>query len=186
MVTIMSLWLPILLSAVFVFVASSIIHMVLKYHSSEYKPLPNEDSVLNALRPFNIPQGFYTFPHCAPGAWNDPAYQEKVKRGPVGFINVMPNAMPNMGKSLGTWFAYCLLVGVFAAYIAGRTLEPGTAYLAVFQITGAVAFAGYALALLHESIWFNRAWSATAKFMFDGLIYAGLTGGTFGWLWPNA
>lgn len=186
MASIMSLWLPILLSAVFVFVVSSVIHMALKYHQADYRKLPSEDAVLDALRPFAIPPGLYTMPHCEAGDWNSPEYQEKVKRGPVGLLSVMPNAMPNMLKSLGQWFGYCLLVGVFVAYLGTRTIDTGAEYMTVFRFAGTVAFLGYALALLHESIWFNRSWVMTAKFMFDGLLYALVTAGTFGWLWPAA
>ena len=62
MVSLMSLWLPILLGAVFVFIASSIIHMVFAYHQDDYRQVPNEDDVRSALRPFNIPPGDYVVP----------------------------------------------------------------------------------------------------------------------------
>jgi hypothetical protein len=35
------------------------------------------------------------------------------------------------------------------------------------------------------SIWYSRAWINTIKSTIDGLIYALLTAGTFGWLWPR-
>ena len=74
---------------------------------------------------------------------------------------------------------------IICAYIAGRTLPVGTPYPRVFQIVGATAFIGYALALCELSIWYRRSWSLTAKAALDGLIYAALTAGTFGWLWPR-
>jgi len=89
-----------------------------------------------------------------------------------------------MGKSLVLWFLYCLLIGLFAAYLAGRALGPGAHYLSVFRFVGAAAFGGYALALLQNSIWYKRAWASTLKSMMDGFIYALLTAGIFGWLWP--
>jgi hypothetical protein len=186
MVSIMSLWLPILLSAVFVFVASSIIHMVLGYHKSNVKKLPDEEGVMNALRPFNIPPGDYMMPTCSGSKdMKSPEFMEKMNKGPVALMTVMPNGQFSMGKSLVLWFIYTLVIGVFAAYIAGRALGPGAAYLEVFRFAGTTAFIGYALALLHDSIWYARAWSTTFKFIFDGLIYGLLTGGTFGWLWPE-
>jgi len=186
MVSIMSLWLPILLSAVFVFVASSIIHMLLPYHKSNVKKVPDENGVSNALRPFNIPPGDYMLPMCGnTKEMSSPEFTEKLKQGPVLTMTVLPNGPFSMGSSLVQWFIYSLIVGVFAAYIAGRALEPGAAYLNVFQFAGCTAFIGYALALLHDSIWYKRAWSTTFKFIFDGLIYGLLTGGTFGWLWPS-
>lgn len=186
MVSLMSLWVPTLLSAVVVFIASSIIHMFLKYHGSDFVKLDSEDTVRGALGPLNIPPGEYMVPHVRHEEMKQPENLEKFESGPVALITVLPNGVPGMGKSLGLWFAYCLLVSLFAAYLAGRTLMPGTEYMEVFRVAGTVAFAGYALALLHDSIWFARKWSTTAKFMFDGLIYAVLTAGVFGWLWPAA
>ena len=186
MVPVTALWLPILLSAVFVFVVSSILHMVLTYHRSDFAGLPSENQVMDALRPFSIPPGEYVVPHAAdPKAMGTPEFAEKVAKGPVVFMTVLPNAMPQMGGQLAQWFMYCLVVSVFAAYIAGRALGPDAYYLSVFRFAGAAAFAGYSLALLQNSIWYKRAWSTTLKSVFDGLIYALVTAGTFGWLWPS-
>ncbi len=185
MVSIMSLWLPILLSAVIVFVVSSIIHMVLPYHRTDFGKIPAEDDVMDALRKFNIPPGEYVIP-CAgsPKEMGTPEFIEKSKKGPVAFLTVMQSGPPSMGMSLVLWFIYSVVVGIFAAYIASRALEPGAHYLGVFRFAGAAAFAGYALALWQNSIWYKRAWSTTLKSTFDGLVYALLTAGTFGWLWP--
>lgn len=186
MVSLTALWLPILLSAVFVFVVSSIIHMLLGYHASDFRGVPSEDQVRDALRPFNIPPGEYVVPHAAdPKAMGTPEFQEKMTAGPVAFLTVMPNEVPRMGGQLAQWFVYCLLVGVFAAYISGRALGADAHYLAVFRFAGATAFAGYSLALLQHSIWYRRSWSNTLKSVFDGLVYALVTAGTFGWLWPS-
>jgi hypothetical protein len=186
MVGLMSLWLPILLSAVFVFVVSSIIHMFLGYHSNDFGKVPSEDQVMDALRPFNIPPGDYVVP-CAGSSKNmkSPEFVEKVNRGPVAFITVFPTGMPKMGASLAQWFVYCAVVSLFAAYIASRALDPGAHYLAVFRFVGAAAFLGYAVALWQNSIWYKRKWSTTLKSTFDGLVYALFTAGTFGWLWPS-
>lgn len=185
MVSVMSLWLPILLSAVIVFVVSSIIHMVLPYHRTDFKKVPAEDEVMEALRKVGIPPGDYVIPHAvSPEALKAPEYIEKTKKGPVAFFTIMESGPPSMGKSLVLWFLYCIAVGFFAAYIAGRALAPGVDYLAVFRFVGCTAFVGYALALWQNSIWYKRAWSTTLKQTFDGLVYALLTAGTFGWLWP--
>jgi len=186
MVSIPSLWLGILLGAVAVFVASSIIHMVLAYHRNDFSGVANEDAVMDALRPFNIPPGEYVVPRAgSSAAMKSPEFRAKVEKGPVVFLNVMPPGMPNMGSSLVQWFLYCVLVGVFAAYVAGRTLMPGEAYWAVSRVAGTVAFAGYGLGLIQSSIWYKRAWSTTAKSLFDALIYAMLTGGAIAGFWPE-
>ncbi|HSL24129.1 MAG TPA: hypothetical protein VK886_21525 [Vicinamibacterales bacterium] len=184
MVPVLSLVVPILLAAVFAFVASSIIHMVLGYHRNDVRQVPKQDEVQEALRRFNLAPGDYILPHAGPRHnVKDPAFQERVKKGPLVVMTVMRDM--GMGRSLALWFVNCLIVSIFAAYIAGRALGPGAHYLQVFRFAGATAFAGYSLALLQNSIWWRRSWSSTLLSMFDGLIYALLTGGTFGWLWPR-
>jgi hypothetical protein len=185
MVSLVSLWLPILLGAVLVFIVSSIIHMAFKYHQNDYRKVPNEDVVRDALRPLNIPPGDYVVPKPADAKdMGSPEYQKKVTEGPVVFMTVFPNQPFAMGKQLVLWFLYSVVVSIFAGYLASRTLLPDAEYLQVFRVTGAVAFSGYGLALLQRSIWFGQAWSATMKSVFDALVYACLTAGAFGWLWP--
>jgi len=180
------LWLPILLSAVFVFVASSVIHMLSPWHKSDYPKMPHEDKAMEALRPLAIPPGDYMVPRPASrGDLRSPEFLEKLNQGPVMVLTVMPNGMMSMGRNLALWFVYLLVVGVFAGYIAGRALPPGSIYLHVFRFAGAVAFVGYSLALWQMSIWYRRSWITTIKATIDGLIYALLTAGTFGWLWPR-
>ena len=188
MVGVHALWLPILVAAILVFVASSIIHMFLPYHRSDFWGVPNEDGVMDALRAFKIPAGDYVIPRAgSPEALKSEEYREKAKKGPVVFMTVLPAGDPfAMGSQLAQWFVYCLIVGVFAAYITGRALGPGVEYHSVFRFAGCTAFIGYALAHLQRSIWYKQAWSTTLKNMFDGLVYGLLTAGVFGWLWPDA
>ncbi|MFQ5604202.1 MAG: hypothetical protein ACE5HS_13125 [bacterium] len=187
MVSILSLWLPILLSAVIVFAVSSIIHMLLAYHRPDFGKLPAEDDVMDALRKFDIPPGDYVMP-CAgsPKVMYSPEFIEKTTKGPVAFLTVIPSGPPSMGGSLVQWFAYSIVVSLFAAYLTARAVGPTEDYLTVFRFAGTTAFAGYSLALLQNSIWYKRNWRATLKSVFDGLIYALFTAGTFGWLWPAA
>ena len=186
MVTILSLWLPILLSAVFVFIVSSILHMLLRYHESDFKKIPSEDEVMDALGKANIPPGDYMIP-CGEGmkSMKDPAFIEKMTKGPVLIATVMKSGPPSMTGSLVLWFIYSIIVSIIAAYVAGRALAPGAHYLQVFRFAGCVAFVGYSIALMQNSIWYARKWSSTIKSMFDGLIYGLVTAGTFGWLWPH-
>jgi hypothetical protein len=180
-----ALLLPILLSAVVVFIASSIMHSVLGYHRSDYRRLPDEESVTAAIRGVNPTPANYHFPYCDHRQMRSPEMQEKFKRGPVGFITVFPNGAPSMGKFLGQWFVFCLVVSVFVAYITGRTLAPGTDYLHVFRVAGTVAFMAYGLGNLANVIWKGQSWSMTIKEVVDGLIYGLLTAGCFGWRWPH-
>ena len=185
MTSLFALWLPILVSAVIVFVASSLIHMVLPWHKNDFPKMSNEDQVMAALRPLGIPPGDYFFPR--PADRNDmrsATFAERVRQGPVAVMTVMPGGM-SMGRNLAFWFVYCVVTNYFAAYVASRALAPGAPYPLVFQFVGATAFMGYALALWQMSIWYHRSWMTTIKSTIDGLIYAMLTAGTFGWLWPR-
>lgn len=185
MVPLSALLMPILLSAVIVFAASFVMHMILTYHRADYGKLPNEDKVLAALRPFKIPPGDYLFPHATSmAAMKDPAFMEKMNSGPVAFMTVRPNGPPAMGSNLVQWFLFSILVSVFAAYLTGHALGPDANYLAVFRFVGTTAFASYSLAQLQNSIWMGKAWGTTLRAVADGLVYALLTAGTFGWLWP--
>ena len=79
MTVLQSLWLPILASAVFVFIVSSIIHMALPWHKGDFRKIPSEDQVMDALRPLNIPRGDYMVPR--PHNMNDMKTPEfKAKR----------------------------------------------------------------------------------------------------------
>jgi hypothetical protein len=186
MVPLSSLIVPILVSAVIVFVVSSIIHMVLPYHRKDFRKLPKEDEVQEALRRFNIPPADYILP-CpdGPEGMKKPDFVEKRNKGPIVFMTVVPGGPISMTRNLVLWFLYSILVGLFAGYIASRALGGGAHYLEVFRFVGTTAFMGYSFALLQNSIWYKRNWAFTLKSMFDGLIYALLTAGTFGWLWPR-
>jgi hypothetical protein len=186
MVSIGSLWLPIVVSAAIVFVASSVIHMVLGYHAGDFAKVPDEDAVQESFRRLGITGGDYGVPKPdSPQGMKDPAYVEKVTRGPIVFMTVMPGGQWFMGAALGQWFVYCLIVSATAAYVAGRALPAGTEYLDVFRFAGTTAFACYSMSLPQASIWFRKNWGATLRSMLDGLIYGALTAGVFGWLWPR-
>ncbi|MBA2626850.1 MAG: hypothetical protein H0U85_02485 [Gemmatimonadales bacterium] len=186
MTALTALWLPILLSAIIVFMASSVIHMFTPWHKGDYPSLPNEDAVLNALRPLAMPPGDYMMPR--PSSMKEMGSAEfaaKRAQGPIVMMTVMRNGPVSMGPTFVQWFLYLLVIGVFAAYIAGSALAPGEHYLQVFRFVGASAFLAYSMALAQLSIWYQRSWTITIKAMIDGLIYALLTAGTFGWLWPR-
>jgi hypothetical protein len=185
MVSLASLWLPILVAAVLVFIASSLIHMVLGYHAADYGKLADEDKVMDALRPFNIPPGEYVAPNpTSPGAMRDPEFLAKRKRGPVFMMTVWPAGDIQMGGQLAQWFVFCLVVGLFTAYVATLAQPAGAPYMEVFQITSTVSFIAYGMALWEVSIWYRRKWGTTLRSNIDALIYSLLTGGVFGWLWP--
>jgi hypothetical protein len=180
-----ALWLPIVLSAVIVFVGSSVMHMLLPYHRGDYRQLPDEEKTLSALRAAGLKRGLYVFPFGTHKDMKSPAMTEKYNQGPVGMMTVFPSGPPVMPKFLGLWFAYCLLIGFFVAYLAAHTIPLHTHYRAVFRIVGTAAFLAYGLGTISNAIWKGQTWSFTIKEVLDGLVYALLTAGTFGWLWPK-
>ena len=178
-----ALWLPIVLAAVIVFIASSIMHMVLPYHKGDYKKLPDEDKVREALR--GTPRGLYMFPFCTHEDMKKPETVERFKSGPVGQMTIWPSAAPALPKFLAQWFGYCLLVGFFTAYVTCHAVPQGAHYLSVFRFAGTVAFMAYGLGIVSNGIWKGQPWGMVIKEVVDGMIYGLLTAGTFGWLWPR-
>jgi hypothetical protein len=186
MVSLGSLWLPILVSAVLVFLVSAIIHMVLKYHNKDYTRLPNEDAVRAAIRAGNPAPAQYVMPYCSDMKdMEKPEMKQKYAEGPVAVINLMRPGRPNMGKYLTQWFLFNLFVSFMIGYIAAHMVPPGTAYLEVFRVVGAIGFLTYGVGPIPESIWMGKPWKVTWKGALDGLVYGLVTAGTFGWLWPR-
>ena len=186
MTSLTSLWLPILLSAVAVFVVSSIVHMALPHHRNDFARLPGEDEVMRALAQGGPAPATYMFPFAGSmAAMKDPAWVEKRTRGPSGILTIVPAGMPVMAKNLVAWFIYSIVISLFAAYIASRALLPGAPSGEVMRFTAATTFFCYGVGMAHESVWFNRRWSVTLKYLFDALLYALAAGAVFAWLWPR-
>ena len=185
MTTLAMLWLPILLSAVFVFIASSILHMVLPVHKGDYAKLPNEDDARTALRNCQIPPGQYMFPNASSmKECSSPEMVAKFNEGPVGIVIMHKTGPITMGKPLSQWFVYCVVISIFVAYLTGLKVAPGGPD--AFRIAATIAMLGHAFTSVNDSIWKGVSWCVTSKFMFDGVVYALVTGATFAWLWPAA
>jgi hypothetical protein len=184
MITLAELWMPILLSAILVWIASSLVWMVLPWHKRDWRALPNEEAARSALK--GTPPGQYSLPHMTSmQQMKDPAYQRKLQEGPLAFITVRPSGIPTMGKQMVVWFVFIVLVSVVVAYVVSRTVAPGTEYLEVFRVAGVVAWLAYGGGTFQEAIWFGRPWRMVVGLQVDSLIYALLTAGVFGWLWPG-
>ncbi|HTW57587.1 MAG TPA: hypothetical protein VMD99_05640 [Terriglobales bacterium] len=178
-----ALWLPIVLSAVIVFVVSSILHTVLHYHETDCKKLPDEDKAREALR--GVTRGLYLIPYGTHKTMKSPETQEKYLQGPVAMLTVFPSGPPAIPKFLALWFGYCLIIGFFVAYLTWHTVAPGANYLVVFRVAGSAGFLTYGLGNISNGIWKGQPWGMTIKEIVDGLVYGLLTAGTFGWLWPR-
>ncbi len=184
-VTLPALWLPIVLSAVIVSVGSAIVWRVFKYENAEWKSIPNEDQLRDAVRKLNLAApGQYMFPHMM-GSPDQATAMKKWSEGPNGVLLLMRTQKFSTGSKLVQAFIYYLVVSFFTAYVASHALARGTDYLRVFQVVGATAFMAYGLGIFSEAIWFGRTWRGAFKTALSALIYACLTAGTFGWLWPR-
>jgi hypothetical protein len=177
------LWVPILVSAVAVWFVSFLMHMVIPIHKGDFKGLPDEDKVLDAIR--GVPAGDYMFPYCKPEQMKDPDMKAKMERGPIGILTVWPGQV-NMGQNLIVTLLFYVLVGVFVAYIGWHGLAGNPAageYLERFRMTGAVAFAAHGLGWMSYAIWYRniRFWPN----FIDSVIYALVTAGIFAAMWPK-
>ncbi len=181
-----SLWLPILLSAAAVFVISSLIHMVFKWHASEYRGLPNEDAVRDAIRAGNPSPGQYVLPHCPDmKAMAGEAMGRKYREGPVGYLTLAPHGPPNIAKSLLGWFVLSVVIAAVGAFLATQIfgLDP-IRDRAAAKLVGAVSFLAYGFGSISDGIWMARPWSSVAKFLLDAALYAVASALIFCWLWP--
>ena len=184
-ISLIQLWMPIVGSAVLAWIASGLIHMIIKYHNSDYQKLANEDEVAAAVRQGSPKLGLHHFPHCTDmSEMANEDMQEKFKKGPVGMVIIFPSGMPNMGKYLGQQFAYFLVGSILIAYCASFALPPGADFMTVFRVFSAIGFLAFGWATIPSSIWFGFQWSMTVKYLIDALIYAMVVAATFAWLWP--
>ena len=181
-----SLWWIVILAAAAVWLASSIVWMVLPHHESDFGPLENEDAVLDALGSERAP-GMYRFPWCSSmEEMKSEAFRAKQAKGPSGLLTLHPPGPPSMGKALGAWFGFALFVSFLTAYVARQALPAGAEPMSVLRLTGSVSFAVYGLYALPNAIWMGQPWSVALKSTVDGLACALITGGLFAWGWPAA
>ena len=186
-VSLVELWMPILLGAVLAWIASALIHMLLKYHNSDYRPLANEDEVAAAIRRGAPQPGLHSLPHCHDMAQlAEPAMQARFADGPVAFVTVFPNGLPNMGKLVGQQLLYFLVGCALIGGAATLALPPGADTMTVFSLVALLGFLGFGWAVVPFSIWYGHTWASTLKYLLDALIYGLLVAGCFAWLWPAA
>lgn len=186
MISLSQLWIPIIGSSVVVFVLSSLIHTVLKWHEADYLPLPNEDEIRAVINRGSPAAGQYVVPHCPDmKTMTSEQTRQKFVEGPVGFVVLRRPGAPTMGPALASWFVYLLVVGVFAAYIASRTLPLGTSIAGVFRLIATVAFLTYGGGSVQAGIWMGKPWSAVARDVLDAVLYAIATGLVFGYAYPH-
>lgn len=186
MTSIVSLLLPIAVSAVAVFVLTMVIHMT-PWHRGDYSRLPDEDGVMKTLRSFNIPPNDYMVPHPGSGEYmRSPEYDAKQNAGPVMIVTVAPSGPWNMGKLVGQWFLFALVVSACVAWVVGTIVAPGGDKHAVFHYVAVITFLTYAMGAVPMSVWYRRKWSTTFRNALDSVLFALASGWIFSMLWPKA
>ncbi len=181
----LQLWLPILLSSVLLFVASSVIWMALPIHKNDYSdPGEKQHGLHEAVKASGLGPGQYWVPFDCQGKDKSPEIAARMETGPYFVIQVMPGR-PNMGKMLALWFFNLVLISFFVAYVAAYALPAGSAYLDVFRIVGATALLAHGGNALTQIIWQAHPWRTLPGKVFDAVVYALLTAGVFAWLWPE-
>lgn len=180
-----SLLLPIVLSAVAVFLLPMLIHMT-PWHRSDYVRLPDEEGVMQALRGFRIPPNDYMVPYPGTGKeMQSPEYDAKRDAGPVMVLTVLPNGPWKIGRIMGQWFLFTLVISACMALVVGTILPPGGSRHAVFHHVAVISLLTYAMGAAPLSIWYDRKWSTTFRNGADSLLYALATGWIFMALWPK-
>lgn len=186
-VSLTQLWLPIVLGTGLAWIASGLIHMVVKWHNADYQRLSNEDEVIDAVRKGLPSLGLHPFPYCIDmNEMKDEQMQQKFRDGPIGMLTIMPSGMPNMGKLMAQQISFFLLGCVLIAYCARLALDPGADYMVVFRFVGTVGFLTFGWATIPFSIWFGHTWSMTARYLADAFVYGLVVAGAFAWMWPPA
>ena len=182
--TFVLLWLPILVAVFLVYIAEMIVNMVLPFHRQDFRAVSDEDGLRETVRAQKLAQGQYFFPYAeSPEAMKSPDWLEKMEQGPVGLLFIAKNSS-SMTPSLIRQFILDLVIIVIVGYLASAALAPGAEYLEVFQIVGTAALLGYAMSHFVYGIWYNFSWRMIWLRAIEGVVYALLVAGVFGWLWP--
>lgn len=185
-VSVTEVWLAILLAGILCWVASALIHMLLKYHDADYTELENEQVVSSALAEKSPLPALYTVPYCSDmKAMGEEAMQKKFNQGPVAMIAVMPNGMPPMGKLLLQQILFFVVGSFLIGYLATISIAANVDNVTVFRQVFIASFLTYGWAQIPYSIWMGQPWSNCLRYLLDALIYAVVTACTFALLWPS-
>ena len=160
------LWLPILLSSVFVFLASSIMWMALPHHKADIKVLPDEKALTEQLGKLDLPPGTYMWPNCGSGeSQSSPEFTARMDAGPWGSINIL-GCKPNFAANLALVFLFYLVVSVCVAYIMTRSLAAGASCESLFSVAGPTAILAYCAGGIPGAFFMGKP----KRFMFTDFI----------------
>ncbi|MBI3860586.1 MAG: hypothetical protein HY290_01680 [Planctomycetia bacterium] len=180
LVSLGSLVLPIVLSAVALFFASFLSWMVLQLHKGDWKKIDREDEFLAAAGQCHLAEGSYMFPGCKSNAdMQSEDYKKKYEAGPRGVMTILPKV--NMGQNLGLTFAYFLIVSTLLGYLASISISPGAEFMGVFRFVSTAALMTFLAAIVQHAIWFRNR---IVGHVVESLAYAAITAAIFAALWP--
>jgi hypothetical protein len=187
----LSLWLPIVLSAVAVWIVSTVFGLPFLHHKNDWigMGLSDEDALMEFLRTRGggIKPGNYLFPDFRTReAMESERVKNALERGPVGHLSVWQPPLGMGGKLAGTLIVY-LVVSTLIAYLASITL-PRTAetdFARVFRVVGTAGILAYSFAFIPNAIWFGAYMRTIVASIFDGVVFALITGAIFAWRWPH-
>lgn len=179
-----ALWIPILASAVAVWIASAVIWMALPHHRKDMRKLPDEDAFMAQVRAAGISPGAYAFPYCPSHAdGQKPEFKKKWEEGPTGYLSVWGKM--SMGRNMILTFLVYLVTGTLIAYLGWAGLPHEDAgFGRVMQVTGTAGVLAYCIAFIPNGIWFQMPGRAMLMNLIDGVAYGLITGAIFGVLWP--
>lgn len=189
------LWLPILLSAAAVWVVAAVVWMALPHHKRDFIPLPDppstpgggEDRFMEHLRATGIPPGNYVFPDFHGGggeAMKSEKVQTALKDGPVGHLSVWKTPLTMGDKMIATFVVY-LVVSILIAYLTRVALPGPASFAKVFQVTTTAGVLAYCFSFIPTSIWWGSYKRTIIANIFDGVLFAVITGAIFAWRWPH-
>jgi hypothetical protein len=181
----LSLWLPILLSAAAVWIVAAIVWMALPHHKNDFIALPDEDAFMDSIRKSGIKPGNYVFPDFrGREAMESEKTQKALKEGPVGHLSLWQPPLTMGGKMVATFIVY-LVVSILIAYLASITLPRTAAFARVFQVVGTAGILAYSFAFIPNAIWFGAFKRTIVASIIDGIVFGAITGAIFAWRWPH-
>lgn len=186
MISIFELWLPILISAIAVFIASSVIWMALPYHKKDIRFMPSEEAFTKAIEPLDIKPGLYMYPNCSDHKdMKSDAFLAKWKSGPWGTLTVM-GAPPNFAFNLLKTFLSYLAITTMCAYLASMSLQAGADSFTVLRFVGTSATLGFCMGSFAGDFFLGKPTRFIFTSFIDGIIFACITAGVFCFMWPIA
>lgn len=185
MLPLASLWLPIVVATVLVFVASALFWMVGPHHKNDVRLLPAEAAMADVLRAENLKPGVYRLPWAKGAESRSSDFLERLRKGPVAMITAIRPGPFNMGRAMALTVLWFLGISTLVGFIAARTMGVMTPSREVFWVTAVAAFVAHVGAEGTNAIWWGKPWSHIAKQSFDAAVYGAITGASFCWLWPS-